>query len=281
MPDKNRRKILRSIGITTIAASGLTGVGTAAGAGNDGQDNGLFEIEEISHSERSQYIGEAWSSEEVKEIRKFLRKEKDVRYTPSDFDGYGVYRTNSGKSGEYDFILLKTPVENHHDLTVRIGDGGVDATATVGDNVYWSHPLTIENGDDFESRKKEPEGYRITTAQILQDELVERGMELPSNCSGTSATITLGTDSIPNWLCELVFVVGGITLTVLPEPTTTAAGVGTLTITAAGGGCVVTHTIEDETAVDPNVDVVICQEMQCGWTGFVYTCWPTFSAWLA
>jgi FtsH-binding integral membrane protein len=82
-----------------------------------------------------------------------------------------------------------------------------------------------------------------------------------------------GTDgSPPNWVCEAVAYLGGVVLTVYPEPTTSAAGIATIAITTASGGCTVAYTIEDETEINLGATVGVCLNSSCSIDGFGVDC---------
>nr|WP_152417756.1 hypothetical protein [Haloferax larsenii] len=156
-------------------------------------------------------------------------------------------------------------------------------SATVGTEVYKSGP-SIVSDDDVKSQDPDLKEYSIITGQEWTDQLTEGSNNSIGTYSSCDFTwdYELGTDATPpNWMCEAVFVLGGLALTVIPEPGSSAAGVATLTITAASGGCTVAYTIEDETGIDLGATITVCMNSSCSVSGFEVDCDFDFKAYLA
>lgn len=227
-------------------------------------------------------------------MRSFLKKEKGTNVRPSDFKGYKVSDregtiTATSSQSDHDFVLLRTPVSPDEEevtgFVIRIQNNDVYVTATVDNTPYKSNPLTVEKKSGFIAQNKTPEGYDIVTSSELSrhesqrtKDPVDTGFQIAA--SGVdcieSVTLSLTSDYVPNWLCELVYYMGGISLVLYPEPTSSATGIRIITITATSGGCSVSHTIEDETGIS---SFTICYEGNDRYMdGIRPICTPQFTA---
>lgn len=281
MDEIMRRKLLKSIGGSAFAATAFSGATSAKGSSDS--DTGLgFNITKLDTSTRDQQIGEVWSAPPVKEMRSFLKKEHDIVVTPNDLEAFIVESSESDAS----FHLFRTPFEGENsleaDFVVRDLGDGAHASATVGTDVYKSTP-SVTSGEGIQSHSPELEGYDIITGlewSERKDVSSNDEITIQNNCD-FSWEFRLGLNtSPPYWLCEAVSILGGLALTVLPEPTTSAAGVATLSLTAAGGGCTIGYTIEDKTGVDVGTNVVVCMNTSCQIDGFGTHCDFEFQSYL-
>lgn len=282
MDELIRRKLLKSIGGSAFAATAFAGAGSAKESSDDDPGLGLKRTK-LDASVRNRQIGKIWSDDPVKEMRLFLKKEHDITVTPSNLDAFVV----ESSEGNASFRLFRTPFGEEHDLeadfVIRDLEDGARVSATIGTDVYKSSP-SITSSEGIQSRSSKLEGYDIITGLEWSGQL-----EVDPNDSITTAQnncdftwlYPLGLDNAPpNWVCEAVAYLGGIVLVVYPEPTTSAAGVATITTTAASGGCAVAYTIEDETGVNLGATVVVCLNSSCHIDGFSVDCDFNFQAYL-
>nr|WP_152417755.1 hypothetical protein [Haloferax larsenii] len=114
MDDTMRRTLLRSIAGSTIATGAFAG--SAAASNSSDEKPGLgFDIEKQEVSVRDNQIGSVWSADPVKEVKKFLRKEHDIKIVPNDLDTYLVKRSNE-QGEQNEFHLYRTPLSDETDL---------------------------------------------------------------------------------------------------------------------------------------------------------------------
>lgn len=230
-------------------------------------------------------------------MRRFLQDETGIDISPTDIEGYRVDITGPS---EDEFIHLKSSVEsvggNDVYFVANLHNGRVLTSATIGNNIYRSSQSMNQSqvdamsahGQEGEIREMEPRGYGLVDsteyAKRENEASVDNGgvRTLAHDDCQVSVILPIGTDYIPEWLCQLVSVVGGITLSIYPEPTSTYAGIGVLTLTATSGGCTVAHTFEDETGTDLSGGITVCFDggYTCYWDNIPPTCQPNLSSWI-
>ncbi|WP_396611141.1 hypothetical protein ACH9L7_13100 [Haloferax sp. S1W] len=287
MDDIMRRTLLRRIAGSTIATGAFAGSAAAHESSDDKQPGLGLDIEKQEVSVRDNQLGSVWSTDPVKEMRKFLRKEHDIKIVPNDLDTYLVKPSDKPSDKQNGFLLHRTPLSNETDLeadfVIRDHEDGTYTSSTVGIDVYKSGPSIVGN-DDIKSQDPDLKEYNIITGQEWTDQLAK----ISNNSIGTYSSCDLtwdfefGTDAQPpKWVCEAVFIVGGVTLAILPEPTSTAAGVATLSIYVTSGGCALTQKIEDNTEIDLGATVTLCMNSSCSLSGFAVDCDFDFKAYLA
>lgn len=290
MKEMNRRMILQAIGGSAFAASAIAGGASAEESSDENKGLGL-ERTKLAEPVRNQKISDIWGADPVREMRTFLKKERDISVTPNDLDAFLV----ESSEGNASFHLFRTPLEEagsrEVDFVVRDLEDGARVSATIGNDLYNSGPEVSQQG--LESDSPELEGYEIVTGvEWYNQPALEGSSQLKTDSDSTVTTAAapscdftwnyaFGLDAAPpNWVCEAVAYLGGVALIVYPEPTTSVGGVAVITITVASGGCSVAYTIEDETGINLGATVVVCLNSACNIDGFGVNCDFDFRAWV-
>ncbi|WP_133412343.1 hypothetical protein [Natrarchaeobaculum sulfurireducens] len=290
MTDQKRRRVLKAIGASSIFAASSIGATTASETEYD------IEKIELSSSEEKKYSREAFSNKAVEEMVEFLREEKSEEILKDDLDGYRVQITGDEEINPSEYVLLTTTINDSGDevFTIQVIEGDVYVTAIVDGSGYKSNLETIDSDNDLSAQEKNPEGYNVVDSlewNEYQEKKTDNNqiiMQSGMDCVRSFTFNTrVGTDDIPQWLCTAVAGAGGLVLTLLPEPGSTAGGVGVITLTATSTGCVVTHEFDDDSDIDlsDGVDITICLEayMDCDINSYPpkVDCSPDLSAYVS
>lgn len=292
-----RRRLLKGIGGSAIAATTFSGNAIGQGDSKNASDGLGIKIEKRSSQVQPNQMSGLWSEGPVKEMRKFLRKERDVKITPTDLVEYEVEMIDKGES----FRLFRTKFTEENqaeaDFLVRVQGDVIYTSSTVGTDVYKSSTSIIDDRQ-IQSSKPELEEYDIisgkewSSRQKSKTGKKDKGVkEIAAQSANTEVSCDfayahfIGTDLYPpQWMCEAVFVLGSITLILTPEPATTAAGATALATatfaTAASGGCYLTYVIEDGADIDMGVSAVLCMNTECTIDGFDTGCGYDFDLYL-
>lgn len=283
----NRRNILKGIGISATSSSIVS---TAAASGTRDEEGGL-EITEMSEYETYQNLSNVLDLDPFVEMREFLLEERQSRLRLWDTDGYRA----TVPDDEDRIKVIKVPIDNFESddgmLTVTIfPDNELMITANLSDETYRSGSIISESGsDDRTTSSTESDAHTaagdhdVMTLEQWTEKATEQVDADPVSAMGgpdcAQKAVLEWDSSVPGWVCEVVFILGSVTVIVFPEPSSSAAGIAAITITATSGGCTAAYKIQNNTDTDLS-RYTICLTYDCGGWGSLPTpyCTPVLRA---
>lgn len=261
--DYDRRSVLKTVGAAGIAGVGLTGVVSAE------QTALVEETVELEGKDAISAYRSALSTDSGKAIREFL-DDKSASLDSSRLEGYIVEPAGDAPRHK----VLDVPIEsvNREDglLSVRLFDDNASATVLLGESSYRSNPgIRKELEEDVV-----PVERWVTYKQENLEEETQR----------VSTQISVGLDECvtadPHDDCYIlggIAFLGAVTLVVVPEPSSTAAGAAYSGAVAAeallgtsGGACAFTKVIDEHIATGCNYsEIELCLDWSSsvGWDG--------------
>lgn len=253
MSDFNRRKLMKTLGASSLAITGTSGIAAAETSASPG------DTEELSKYEAYRYLLKSLEYEPVKEMRSYLRQEKRAW-----IDADGLSGTKIILEDKPTHVVLNMPVATTRGqegtLVIRVFEKTAIATVDIDGSVLKSNPDVV--GSDVSSTSSTGGDYGVVTAQEWRERSDSNDGEvsIQIDCDTTYGPVDVGGP-----LCDLISglaLLVGTAASVVPEPGSTAIGVVILTGGTAGS-CQVGDAIDDLYGNCNVTKVKICAEWNC------------------
>lgn len=260
----DRRSVLKGVG--AVGAAGIASGGFAGVASADDSVLGM-DAEELGRQDATDAFKSALATESGTDIREFL-VEKRASLEPSGLQGYAVDPAADVPRHNVLTVPVQSGTGDDGLLSVRLFDDTASATALLGNQSYRSNPgIRKELDEDVVS--------------------VDRWVTYKRNHVETqdvSAQISVGLDEClqadPHDDCYIlggIAFLGAVTLVVIPEPSSSAAGAAYTGAVAAetlvggsAGACAFTKIIDEHIATWCNYSAIeLCLDWSTsiGWSG--------------
>ncbi|WP_254764099.1 hypothetical protein [Natrinema marinum] len=261
--DFDRRSVLKTVGAAGIAGVGLTGVVSAE------QTDLVEETEELEGADAISAYRSALSTESGKAIREFLVG-KSASLDSSRLEGHVV--DPAGDAPRHKVLDVPLESANREDglLSIRLFDDNASATVLLGESSYRTNP----------GIRKELEEDVVPVERWVTYKQENLGDETQRVSTQISVGLNECVTADPHDDCYIlggIAFLGAVTLVIVPEPSSTAAGAAYSGAVAAeallgtsGGACAFTKIIDEHIATGCNyseIEMCLDWSSSVGWDG--------------